>query len=133
MVLASPGEVAEAGREGRRAYDVRVERLYHELKRYFVWKTNLVVFEDVQFSSTTYQAQLWASLRAAMWLAFSELPVEILPVQVGTLKKYATGCGSADKRAMLESAVRKNLNCQKLDDNAIDAFHLWCYAYHTTK
>jgi hypothetical protein len=46
------------------------------------------------------------------------------PVPVGTLKKFATGNGSADKESMKKAAKRDNLDVRDLDDNAIDAYWL---------
>lgn len=57
-----------------------------------------IVFEDVMFSSTTYACQLWASLRAAVWLACPpNVGLDCVPVT--TLKRFA-GHGAADKNMM---------------------------------
>lgn len=115
-------------RDDRRG-DLRIIRFYD-------WLTNLhaeytfdaVVFEDVQFSSSTAQTQLWSSFRATVWLAFPSTLREAVPV--GTLKKFATGSGAADKPAM-SAALRKARSSywnDKLDDNAIDAAWLYLWA-----
>jgi hypothetical protein len=104
--------------------------------RFFDWLTGLhstekfdaVVFEDVQFSSSTAQTQLWSSFRTTVWLAFPRTLIEAVPV--GTLKKYATGSGAADKNLMMW-ALRKQwpgYYNETLDDNAIDAAWLWLWA-----
>lgn len=136
-VLATPREVKlqHLARWDRRR-DIRVARLAHLIADMdCAWG----VFEDVQFTSTTYQAHLWASLRATVWL--SHLPeVECCPV--GTLKKFATGSGAAKKEAMAKALVRrnpayyqlmKNKVCDVrtghlLDDNAVDAIYLLFWA-----
>lgn len=108
--------------------DIRVIRFYD-------WLTTLhtanafdaVVFEDVQFSSFTAQTQLWASFRTTVWLAFPRTLIECVPV--GTLKKYATGSGAADKNLMMW-ALRKQWPGywnESLDDNAVDAAWLWLW------
>jgi len=106
--------------------------------RFFDWLTNLhavakfdtVIFEDVQFSSSTAQTQLWSSFRTTVWLAFPKTLIETVPV--GTLKKFATGSGSADKPAMLAALVRRAPELITLgvtpDDNAVDATWLWLWA-----
>lgn len=68
-----------------------------------------IVFEDVLFMSTQSQAQLWARLSAAIWGAVlsRDNPIEIEAVPVGTLKKFATGSGSADKNFMAEALYRR--------------------------
>lgn len=118
-----------------RRRDCRVERL-------FKWLTSqpvdALVFEDVQFSSTTMQTQLWAGLRSAVWLSPAPL-VECCPV--GTLKKFATGAGNATKE-MMAAALAKSDRTFKLDkrgkvwhsndvaidDNAVDAVWLLRWA-----
>jgi len=105
---------------------------------------DVIVIEDVEFSSYTLQCQLWASLRAAVWLA----PVLIQignpifeAVPVGTLKKFATGSGWADKSDMVRVLVRSDdrfapatrmdrffYGSDLLDDNAADAIWLWKWA-----
>lgn len=135
--LASPKEVKQWGAERlTRRCDPRIDRLFDlvsNLQGRFLF--DVIIFEDVQFASSTYQVQLWASLRAAVWLVGvpGKLPYfEAVPV--GTLKRFATGSGSADKAAMLAAARRKKLlDCPSdfddVDDNAIDALHLYDWAH----
>lgn len=131
--LATPKEVRQWGKERlTRRCDPRVARLWNELDR--LPRPDVVVFEDVEFASYTKQVQLWASLRAAVWLSFggydgcgwSGVLVECVPV--ATLKKFATGAGNADKTGMARAASRLGLTVKGLDDNAIDALHLWRWA-----
>lgn len=103
----------------------------------------VVVFEDVQFSTFTQQVQLWATWRAAVWLVADENDwwVECCPVP--TLKKFATGHGGADKDRMAKylaqnsrfqkvpGGVYDRLTRTKLDDNAVDALHLLRWAKST--
>lgn len=131
LVLATAKEVTAWGktRETRRR-DPRVLRFYQHLCSFP--RPDVVVFEDVQFSSYTLQVQMWASLRTSVWLAFgSEVTIESVPVT--TLKKFATGAGNADKVGM-----KNNLHLQhpewkgaKLDDNAVDALWLFYWGLQT--
>lgn len=86
-----------------------------------------VAWEDVQFVSTAYQYALWVTLRAAVWAAIDDSAriVKRLAVPVGTLKKFATGSGAADKDRMRLAAERRGYLGPNhgLDDNAVDA--LW--------
>lgn len=97
-----------------------------------------ILFEDVQFSSTTMQTQLWTAFRSAVWLMSEYEGIQIDCVPVGTLKKFATGNGAADKAAMARALVRADtrfklcfgevcdtLTETSLDDNAVDAVHLY--------
>lgn len=134
--LASPKEVKEWGQNRlTRRCDPRIDRLFDlvsNLQGRFLF--DVIVFEDVQFSSSTYQVQLWAALRAAVWLLGipGKLPYfDCVPVK--TLKLFAAGNGNADKAAMLAAAKRKKLlddptEFDDLDDNAIDALHLYDWA-----
>jgi Holliday junction resolvasome RuvABC endonuclease subunit len=89
-----------------------------------------VIFEDVQFASSTFQTQLWASFRAAVWCAASPSTVLVDCVPTGTLKKFATGHGGATKEMMAASLYKFHPGWKngKLDDNAIDALWLWYWA-----
>jgi len=126
-ILATPREITQFSKERlNRRRDPRVLQLRERLK---VFSPDIVVFEDVQFASSTYQVQLWSALRAAVWLTFPDILVDCVPV--GTLKRFATGHGSATKEMMAASLRRKHPSIwtasNVLDDNAVDAawLHLW--------
>jgi Holliday junction resolvasome RuvABC endonuclease subunit len=112
----------------RRRLDPRITRLFDAIDPLCF---DIVIFEDVQFSSTTLQTQLWASLRAAVWLAAAKRsPVPVVEcVNTSTLKKFATGHGGATKEMMAASLFRlyPNFKSANLDDNAIDA--LWLHRW----
>jgi hypothetical protein len=124
--LATSKEITAWGKNRmRRRADPRVWRLMENLVS-IADCVDVVVFEDVQFSSSTYQTQLWSSLRATVWLLPGKL-TECVPT--GTLKKFATGSGNATKE-MMTNAVRHrwpDLWNPKADDNEIDAVcvHQW--------
>ena len=134
-LLATDKEIRAWGEQRlSRRCDPRIARLYS-------WCVNwvrssdapsLVVFEDVQFASYTLQVQLWASLRAAVWCAFSPVNVIFECVPVGTLKLFATGHGRATKEAMAAALYREHPEMRKkgYDDNAVDAIFLWKWAKH---
>jgi hypothetical protein len=132
--LATKREIRE--RENRwRDFDPRPDRLrahlVHALTSYerdWARMALSVWFEDVQFCTSTAQAQLWAGLRSAMW-TLSTLPIATIQfhaVPVGTLKKFATGAGNATKEMMKNAAPRSVGSAH--DDNAIDAYFLMQYA-----
>lgn len=127
--LATPKEIKEWGKVRlTRRCDPRVERLAELIKN--LPYPDLIVFEDVLFSSTTYACQLWASLRAAVWLSGAPR-IDCLPVQ--TLKIFATGRGNAKKQDMAKAALLAGKELPKLDDNGIDAYHLWRWAHAKIK
>jgi hypothetical protein len=109
--------------------DIRVIRFFDYLTNlHESLKFNAVVIEDVQFSSSTAQTQLWSSFRTTVWLAFPKTLIEAVPV--GTLKKFATGSGSADKNAMMTALANMHPEMLRanMDDNGCDAAWLWLWA-----
>ncbi len=126
--LATPKEVAAWGKNRlTRRRDPRIERLHNLLSK--LPRPDVICYEDVQFSSYTKQVQLWSSFRAAVWLAFpADTFIECVPV--GTLKKFATGSGSADKDAMAAALYRHQPELKKagLNDDAVDAVWLFNWA-----
>lgn len=144
--LASPKAIKEAAK-------LRLDRRGDP--RFFLLKTTLfnltlqhkvdwIVFEDVQFSSTTMQTQLWATWRAAVWSMAPAIKIECVPV--ATLKKFATGNGGATKEGMARALVkaddrfrldgenvRDTLSSALLDDNAVDAIHLARWGHKTLR
>lgn len=125
--LASDKEIAAWGKQRlTRRNDPRVDRLCEFLTE--LGKFDIVIFEDVTFSSTTYQTQLWSALRSAIWLCAEGGIFECVPV--GTLKKFATGNGHADKAAMGAALKRKHPDLWHAEygDDAVDAVWLLLYA-----
>lgn len=124
-ILATAKEIkAQGANRGDRDGDIRVVRLFERLRKSYI--PDLIVFEDVEFIKYRLQGQLWASLRAAVWLAPASMR---LAVPVGTLKKYATGWHNATKEQMAESLQRKHpkIFLPTMDDNAVDAAWLMLY------
>ena len=121
--LANAKEVTAWGKQRlTRRCDPRIER-FRVLLQAFPVMPDLVVFEDVEFSTYTKQTQLWASFRTVIWVVFGGHAV-IDCVPVTTLKKFATGNGMADKSQMKAAMFKQYpVTDSCLDDNAIDA--LW--------
>jgi len=123
--LATEKEIREQGvNRGDRDRDIRIVRLAEKLRKQYI--PSLIVFEDVEFIKYRLQGQLWASLRAAVWLAPA---MSWLSVPVGTLKKFATGWHNATKEQMAAALkARYPSRCLPgMDDNAVDAAWLVCY------
>jgi hypothetical protein len=127
--LAKAKEIREqAQRNDDRNCDCRLARLLKLLEEW-VKPGTLIVFEDVQFATTSMQAHLWATFRAAVWAQKGRCE-DIRAVPVGTLKKFATGKGNATK-PMMAAHLQGRLpwvGIENLDDNAVDAVWLWLYA-----
>lgn len=67
-------------------------------------------------------------VRHKLWLA----GVAYCNVPPSTLKKYATGKGTADKATMMDAAIRRFGYEGPPDDNAVDAFLLWHLGHEHT-
>ena len=113
----------------RRRCDFRITRFFHFL--HSLPKFDIVVFEDILFSSSTYQVQLWASLRGALWCVFGpEAETNIECVPSSTLKKFATNHGGADKMMMRSSLYKfwPEWKSATLSEDEVDALWLWYWA-----
>jgi hypothetical protein len=108
--LATPAEIKQwrKTRQDRKC-DPRPLRLYD-----FLWsriKPDVIVFEDVNFSTFTLQTQMWSSLRTAVWFAARTAWTHPEPVVdcvgVSALKRFATGHGGATKTMMCSALCRK--------------------------
>lgn len=127
--LATAKEVRAWGQQRlTRRRDPRPRRLCEQILALKFWP-DLIVFEDVQFASSTYQTQLWASLRTGVWTCFGD-EVSFDCVPVATLKKFATGNGAAKKEQMKHIFIHHEHGrpAGLFDDNAIDAYFIWKWA-----
>jgi hypothetical protein len=139
--LATAKEVTAWGkiRMTRRA-DPRILRLNNFINRlHESLVLDWILFEDVTFATSQFQTQMWASLRAAAWLAGSAgvKPPQFECCPVTTLKKFSTGKPGAKKQDMAAALVQidsrykldggkviDQFNGQTVDDNAVDALLL---------
>ncbi len=108
LPLATEDELAHQRRQGQeRTCDLRFARLYGLILQHIDQGTTRIVFEDVLFSNTQMQTQLWASLRTAIWAAALKHPgLSVFGIPVATLKRFATGNGRAQKADMAQALIR---------------------------
>jgi len=129
--LATPKELRQQRKYGgERRSDVRFHRLRQRIgDTIAAYQIEQVVFEDVLFLSSQAQSQLWASLRAAVWCQAVRATIDC--VHTGTLKKFATGSGNADKAAMgaALAALPPPWSRQVSDDNEADALWILRWKY----
>lgn len=86
---------------------------------------DLIAFEKVQFVRSRAQITLLAQLEAMLVLVCAGREIRVLPVPVGTLKKWWTGDGRADKSEMIEVARSRVLEPESsITDNEADAIAL---------
>lgn len=92
------------------------------------YSPDIIVFEDVQFSSSTYQTQLWSALRTSVWMCLNDV-VKFECVSVKTLKAFACH-GGADKAAMRDALNIKHpeMHGEEMSDDEVDATWIWLWA-----
>lgn len=88
-----------------------------------------IVFEEVRAHAGTDAAHLYGGFLATLtaWCEQQGIPYEGVPV--GTIKRFATGKGNADKAAMI-AAIRAR-GFSPVDDNEADAIALLLWATET--
>lgn len=124
--LSTKSEVAAWGKVRlTRRKDPRIARLCKHVAA--LGPFDVLLWEDVTFRSSTWQTQLWSSLRTSVWLCGQAQHFECVPVK--TLKLFA-GHGSADKVYMSKALKRQHPELWKAEynDDAIDAIWLWLWA-----
>ena len=88
-----------------------------------------VVYEEVRNHAGTDAAHLfggWLAILSA-WCEHHGIPYEGVPV--GTIKRFATGRGNADKGAMVAAMKARGFN--PVDDNEADALAILLWAIET--
>ena len=85
-----------------------------------------VYFEEVRRHLGTDAAHVYGGFMAMLtaWCEHQQIPYEGIPV--GTIKRFITGKGNANKRAVIDAV--KNLGFQPADDNEADALALLHWA-----
>lgn len=86
-----------------------------------------VVYEEVVGHAATYAAQMYGAFQGALMTWCHDASCSFEGVPVGTLKKWATGKGNANKAAMV-FAVQEKTTLPITDHNHADAVLLALYA-----
>ncbi len=88
----------------------------------------LVVYEEVRRHMGTDAAHIYGGIVAIIseYCELKEIPYQGVPV--GTIKKFGTGKGNADKAMMVQAAKEKWGSIKIVDDNQADALHLLAWA-----
>ena len=85
-----------------------------------------IVFEEVRRHLSTDSSHVYGGLLATLtaWAELSAIPYEGVPV--GTIKRFATGRGNADKAAVIAAMQARGF--RPADDNEADALALLLWA-----
>lgn len=90
---------------------------------------DLVAYEQAHFRGGA-ATEICVGLQTRAQEIAAQWNVESVPVPTGTLKRWATGKGSADKKVMIDWAFKK-LGRQPIDDNEADALAVGLWAAET--
>lgn len=85
-----------------------------------------VYYEQVRNHAGVRAGHCYGAFEALLEIACYSRNCELIPVGVGTIKKFATGKGNASKSEMISWARLHDKSIG--DDNHADAFHLLRYA-----
>ena len=88
-------------------------------------------FEEVRAHRGNDAAHVYGGLMATLtaWCELRGIPYEGVPV--GTIKKFATGKGNANKEAMIKAMIEQGFN--PADDNEADALAILLWALDNAK
>ena len=91
----------------------------------------IVCFEEVRRHAGTDASHVYGGLMATLtaWCELRGIPYEGVPV--GTIKKFATGKGNANKEAMIKAMIEQGFN--PADDNEADALAILLWALDNAK
>lgn len=93
----------------------------------------VVAAEDVNVSRSFVALRKLSEFRGVLYALCAELDVPIVFFNVTQLKRWATGSGNADKKKMMEYAVKRWHIDPEGDDNVGDACHIFFYFIHRYK
>ncbi len=91
-----------------------------------------IFYEDVKRHRGTLAAHVYGCFQGILEMVCYEKQVNLIGLGVGTIKKYATGTGNADKDLMIEAA-NDIVNDYITDDNEADAIHIALLGYNNLK
>lgn len=94
-------------------------------------KITMIVFEEVRYHRAIDAAHLYSAFLTVLELYAYDNGIRYKGVGVGTIKKHATGKGSAKKDAMIIAANKLYPSINVIDDNHADALCLYHYAIKT--
>lgn len=104
------------------------ECFYQTIKD-FILQHNIkaIVAEDVNVGSRFMAVRKLSEFRGVLFKLCAELNIPLVFINVTQLKRWATGSGNADKKKMMEYAVKRWKIDPEGDDNVGDATHLFFY------
>ena len=91
----------------------------------------IIAFEEVRRFKGNLAAKAFGAWRGIMLQQAASRDIEVMPFEVGTIKKHATGNGRASKELMIAAAKKYFPDQDIEDDNQADALHILRLCMHT--
>lgn len=102
---------------------MRYLRVRNYLRQLLAESPDALVYEEVRRHAGTTAAHVYGGIVATIQTLLEEHGIPYMAIPVGTIKKHATGNGSASKAAMI-SAANERWHTRVSTDDEADA--LWC-------
>ena len=109
---------------------MRFVELYTKITN-IISDVDLIAYERVERHSSTYAAHVYGVIISVIQGIGEEYLIPYKGIPVGTIKKHATGKGSAKKEAMVLAAQARFRDVDIKDDNHADALCILAYAHDT--
>lgn len=90
----------------------------------------VVAAEDVNVGSKFMAVRKLSEFRGVLYEVCATLNIPLVFFNVSNIKKWATGNGNADKKMMMEYAIKRWHIDPEGDDNVGDATHIYFYFIH---
>lgn len=121
MLAAGTWDLKEGRFEGGGMRFVRFVSNLKKVRASFAY--DMIAFEEVRRHMGVDAAHLYGGFLAQLKVYCGEVDLPYTGIPVGTIKKFATGKGNADKEKMIAAAKAKWPAIVTTDDNTADA--LW--------
>lgn len=106
-------------------------QFYLTLKEFIIkHHIKIIAAEDVNVGTRFMALRKLSEFRGVLYELCAELDVPIVFFNVSNIKKWATGDGRADKKKMMEYAIKRWHIDPEGDDNVGDACHIYFYFIH---
>lgn len=108
---------------------------FYKTVKDFILKHDIkvVAAEDVNVGTRFMALRKLSELRGVLFMLCAELNIPLIFFNVTNIKKWATGDGRADKKKMMEYAIKRWHIDPEGDDNVGDACHIFFYFIHRYK
>lgn len=115
--------------------DYQQHKCFRETIKQFIQTHDIkvVAAEDVNVGSKFMAVRKLSEFRGVLYELCASLNIPLVFFNVTAIKRWATGSGNADKKKMMEYAIKRWHIDPEGDDNVGDATHIYFYFIHRYK